>query len=130
MSINNGYDVAGIISDYIGYKQKSLYYHKKKNDAEKEYNKLLTISGGETRTFSLEEANNIYSAYREMLVNEEQLKAAEEEFTKADESLKELGQILFHGTITAQITAPSLNGEPASTKQVTVSFPNGQALVI
>lgn len=130
MSMNNGCDVSEIISGYIGYKQKSLYYHKKKNDAEKEYNKLLSISGGETKTFSLDEANNIYKAYQEMLKNEDYLKIAEEEFNKADERLKELGQILFHGTITAQVTAPSLNGEPASAKQVTVSFPNGQALVI
>ena len=38
-------EVEKIISDYIEQKQRSHYYHKKKNDAEKEYNKLLVSFG-------------------------------------------------------------------------------------
>ena len=119
-----------IIQDYIEQKQKSLYYHKKKNDAEKEYNKLLVSCGGEEKNFSLEEANKIYRAFKEMQVNEEYLKNAEVKFNEADEKLKELGNILFHASITADIIIPPINGEGVISKQVTVSFPNGQALVI
>ena len=123
-------EVEKIISDYLEQKQRSHYYHKKKNDAEKEYNKLLVSFGGEAKNFSLEEANKIYHAFREIQVNEEHLKNAEEKFNAADEKLKELGHILFHATITADIVIPPVNGEGLISKQVTVSFPNGQALVI
>jgi len=123
-------EVEKIIRDYIEQKQKSLYYHKKKSDAEKEYNKLLVSYGGEEKNFSLEEANKIYLAFKEMQVNEEHLKNAEDKFNEADENLKELGHILFHATITADIIIPPINGEGVISKQVTVSFPNGQALVI
>ena len=122
--------VEKMISDYIEQKQRSSYYHKKKNDAEKEYNKLLVSFGGETKNFSLDEANKIYQAFREMQINEEQLKIALDKFNDADEKLKELGHILFHATITANIAIPPVNGEDVISKQVTVSFPNGQALVI
>ena len=123
-------DVEKIIQDYMEQKQKSYYYHKKKNDAEKEYNKLLVSSGGESKNFSLEEANKIYKAFKEMQVNEEHLKTAEVKFNEADEKLQELGRILFHATIIADIMIPPVNGEAVTTKQVTVSFPNGLALVI
>ena len=123
-------EVEKIISDYLEQKQRSHYYHKKKNDAEKEYNKLLVSFGGEAKNFSLEEANKIYHAFREIQLNEEHLKNAEEKFNAADEKLKELGHILFHATITADIVIPPVNGEALISKQVTVSFPNGQALVI
>ena len=123
-------EVEKIISDYIEQKQRSHYYHKKKNDAEKEYNKLLVSFGGEAKNFSLDEANKIYHAFKEIQINEEHLKNAEDKFNAADEKLKELGHILFHATITADITIPPVNGEPVISKQVTVSFPNGQALVI
>ena len=123
-------EVEKIISDYIEQKQRSHYYHKKKNDAEKEYNKLLVSFGGEAKNFSLDEANKIYHAFKEIQVNEEHLKNAEEKFNAADEKLKELGHILFHATITADIMIPPVNGETVISKQVTVSFPNGQALVI
>ncbi|HEX6849459.1 MAG TPA: hypothetical protein VF144_20880 [Chitinophagaceae bacterium] len=128
--MNSGSEVEKIIQDYIGYKQISHYYHKKKNDAEKEYNKLLVSCGGENKHFSLEQANKIYEAFKEMQINEEHLKTAEEKFNEADEKLKELGSILFHASITADIMIPPLNGEGFVSKQVTVSFPNGQALVI
>ena len=123
-------EVEKIISDYLEQKQRSHYYHKKKNDAEKEYNKLLVSFGGEVKNFSLEEANKIYHAFREIQLNEGHLKNAEEKFNAADEKLKELGHILFHATITADIVIPPVNGEALISKQVTVSFPNGQALVI
>ena len=128
--MNTGSEVEKIIRDYIEQQRKSQYYHRKKNDAEKEYNKLLVNFGGEAKNFSLEEANKIYQAFREIRINEEQLKSAEDKFNDADEKLKELGHILFHATITANIMIPPVNGEAVVSKQVTVSFPNGQALVI
>jgi hypothetical protein len=128
--MNTGSEVEKIISDYIEQKQKSQYYHRKKSDAEKEYNKLLVNFGGEAKNFSLEEANKIYHAFREIQINEEKLKSAEDKFNDADEKLKELGHILFHATITADIKIPPVNGEAGVSKQITVSFPNGQALVI
>jgi hypothetical protein len=128
--MNTASEVENIIQDYIEQKQKSHYYHKRKNDAEKEYNKLLVSCGGEEKNFSLEEANNIYRAFKEMQVNEEFLKNAENKFNEADEKLKELGNILFHASITADIMIPPINGEGIVSKQVIVSFPNGQALVI
>lgn len=128
--MNAASEVEKIISDYIEQQRKSQYYHRKKNDAEKEYNKLLVNFGGEAKNFSLEEANKIYQAFREIQINEEQLKSAEDKFNDADEKLKELGHILFHATITANISIPPVNGEEVISKQITVSFPNGQALVI
>ena len=128
--MNTGSEVENIIRDYIEQQRKSQYYHKKKNDAEKEYNKLLVNFGGEAKNFSLEEANRIYQAFREIQINEEKLKNAEDKFNDADEKLKELGHILFHATITADIMIPPVNGEEVVSKQIRVSFPNGQALVI
>jgi hypothetical protein len=128
--MNDVSEVEKIIQDYVEQKQKSNYYHKKKNDAEKEYNKLLVSSGGEAKNLSAEEANKIYRAFREMEFNQEHLKKAEDKFNEADEKLKELGRILFHATITADIIVPPINGEAMISTQVTVSFPNGQALVI
>lgn len=122
-------EVGKIIQDYVEQKHRSHYYHKKKNDAEKEYNKLLVTCGGESKNFSLEEANKIYHAFKEMQINEEHLKSAEDKFNEADEKLKELGSILFYASITADILVPPVNGEGVIPKQVTVSFPNGQAVV-
>ena len=130
MIMNSVSEVENIIQDYIEQKQKSHYYHKRKSDAEKEYNKLLVSCGGEEKNFSLEEANKIYKAFKEIQLNEEHLKNAEDKFNEADEKLKELGSILFHASITADIMIPPINGEGVISKQVTVSFPNGQALVI
>ena len=130
MSIHAVSEVEKIIQEYIEQKQKSHYYHKRKNDAEKEYNKLLVSCGGEEKNFSLDQANKIYQAFKEMQVNEELLKNAEDKFNEADEKLKELGSILFHASVTAEIKIPPVNGEGFISKQITVSFPNGQALVI
>lgn len=129
MIMNSVSEVERIIQDYMEQQQKSHYYHKKKNDAEKEYNKLLVSGGGEEKNFSLEEANKIYHAFKEMQSNEEHLKNAEDKFNEADEKLKELGTILFHASITADIKIPPINGEGIITKQVTVTFPGGQVLV-
>jgi len=129
MITNTGSEIEKIIQDYIEQQRRSHYYHKKKTDAEKEYNKLLVSSGGETKSFSLEEANKIYKAFKEIEINEEYLKEAENKFIEADEKMKELGHILFHATITADITIPPINGEQVISKQVTVSFPNGQVFV-
>jgi len=129
MITNSSLEIEKIIQDYIEQQRKSNYYHRKKTDAEKEYNKLLVSSGGETKNFSLEEANKIYKAFKEIEVNEEYFKEAENKFNVADEKMKELGHILFHATISAEITIPPINGEQVITKQVTISFPNGQVVV-
>ena len=129
MITNGGLEIEKIIQDYIEQQRRSHYYHKKKTDAEKEYNKLLVSGGGEEKNFSLEEANKIYKAFKEIEINEEYLKEAENKFNEADEKMKELGHILFHATITADITIPPINGEQVISKQLTVSFPNGQVFV-
>ena len=128
-AITNGSAVEKLIVDYIEQHQKSLYYHKKKTDAEKEYNKLLAISGGEEKNFSLDEADKIYKAYQDMIVNDEQSKLAESKFSESYEKLRELGRVLFHASITADIIIPPVNGGLASQKRVIVTFPNGEVFV-
>ena len=130
MISNPASEVEKLIVDYIGQQQKHLYHHKKKTDAEKEYNKLLAISGGEQKRFSLDEADKIYRAYNDILVNEEQSKLAENRFEESYEKLKELGRVLFHASISADVTIPPVNGGVPTTKQVTVTFPNGEVLVV
>ena len=122
-------EVEMIIKDYIQYQSHYLSYHKKKNDAEKEYNKLLVISGGEDKNFTLGEAELIYMAYREMLLNEEQSRIAETRFMEAEAKLKEIGRILFQASITAEISIPQVNGTPYQTKQVMVTYQNGEVVV-
>jgi len=127
--IPNGSEVEKLIVDYIAQQQKSLYHHRKKTDAEKEYNKLLTISGGEEKRFSLEEADKIYKAYKEILVNEEQSMMAETKFNESYEKLKELGRVLFYASITADVIVPPVNGGVPVQKTITVTFPNGEVFV-
>jgi hypothetical protein len=127
--IPNNSAVEKLIVDYVEQQQRSLYHHKKKTDAEKEYNKLLTISGGEEKNFSLEEADKIYKAYQEILLNEEQSKLAEEKFNESYEKLRELGQVLFYASITADIIVPPVNGGLPIQKKVTVTFPNGEVFI-
>ena len=122
-------EIEKIIKDYIEYHSDFLSFHKKKNDAEKEYNKLLVNSGGEDKNFTLNEAELIYRAYQEMLVNEEQSKIAQTRFIDAEEKLKEIGRILFQATITAEISIPPVNGTPHHTKQVMVTYQNGEVVV-
>ena len=130
MTANPGSEVEKLIVDYIEQQQKHLYHHKKKTDAEKEYNKQLTISGGEEKRFSLAEADKIYKAYNDILINEEQSTLAETRFNESYEKLKELGRVLFHASITANIIIPPVNGGVPAAKQVTVTFPNGEVLVV
>jgi hypothetical protein len=129
MFANPGSEVEKIIVNFIDQKQRSLYHHKKKNDAEKEYNKLLAISGGAEKIFSLDQADKIYRAYQDILLNDEQSKLAENSFNESYEKLKELGQILFYASITADITIPPVNGGLSTAKQITVTFPNGEVVV-
>lgn len=124
---NPGSEIEKMIIDYIEQRQKHLDHHKKKTDAEKEYNKLLATCGGQEKKFSLDQANKIYKAYQEILINDEQSKLAEASFNQTYAKLKELGRILFHASITADII--TINGEASIAKQVTVSFPNGEVLV-
>lgn len=127
--IPNNSVVQKLIVEYVEQQQKSLYHHKKKTDAEKEYNKLLTIFGGEEKNFSLDEADKIYIAYQEILVNEELSRLAEEKFNESYQKLKELGRVLFYATITADIIVPPVNGGLPAQKKVTVTFPNGEVFV-
>ncbi|HJS54594.1 MAG TPA: hypothetical protein VJ765_08630 [Chitinophagaceae bacterium] len=130
MITNPNSEVEKLIIDFIEQRQKSLYHHKKKTDAEKEYNKLLANSGGEEKNFSLEQADKIYKAYQEILKNEEQSKLAENRFEESYAKLKELGQILFYATITADVIIPPVNGGVPAAKQVMVTFPNGEVNVV
>jgi len=127
--VANGSQVEKLIVEYIEQQQRSLYYHKKKTDAEKEYNKLLAISGGQEKNFSLDEANNIYKAYQEMIANEEQSKIAESKFNDSYEKLKELGRVLFYASITADLIISPVNGGLTTQKKITVTFPNGEVFV-
>jgi hypothetical protein len=127
--IPNNSAVEKLIIDYVEQQQRSLYHHKKKTDAEKEYNKLLTISGGEEKNFSLDEADKIYKAYQKILINEEQSKLAEEKFSDSYEKLRELGRVLFYASITADIIVPPVNGGLPIQKKVTVTFPNGEVFI-
>ena len=122
-------EVEKIIKDYIKYHSDFLSFYKKKNDAEKDYNKLLVNSGGEDKNFTLDEAELIYKAYQGMLINDEQSKLAQMRFIDAEEKLKEIGRILFQATITAEISIPPVNGTPQHTKQVMVTYHNGEVVV-
>jgi len=124
-----GSEIEKIIIDYIEQRQKHLYHHNKKTDAEKEYNKLLAISGGQEKQFSLEQADKIYKAYQDILINEEQSKSAEAKFNETYAKLKELGRILSHASITGEIITISDNNGTSVSKRVTVTFPNGEVLV-
>ena len=126
----SGSEIESIIIDYIELRQKHLYHYNKKTDAEKEYNKLLTIFGGQEKQFSLEQAGKIYKAYQDILINEEQSKFAESKFNETYAKLKELGRILSHASITGDIITVSDNNNGTSvSKRVTVTFPNGEVLV-
>jgi len=129
MIVKPGSEVEKMIFDFIEQRQLSLHHHKKKSDAEKEYNKLLANSGGEEKNFSLDQADKIYKAYQEILINEEQSKLAEDKYNQSYEKLKDLGRILFYANITADITMPSANGGGPVAKQVMVSFPNGEVFI-
>lgn len=126
---NNASGIETIIRNYIESKDRSHLLVKRKNDLEKEYNKLLTIHSGEEKNYTLEHADKIYDAYREMIVCSEEAGIAAARFTDAEEKLNELGAILFEATINAEISMPEKDGEPVTKKPVRVSWYNGQAIV-
>ncbi len=122
--------IENIIKDYIEHRDKSLYYGKKRIDAEKEYNKLLTKYDGEEKHYSLENANNIYKAYCDMIAFGEESVSAQNRFLESEEKLKEIGQILFEATITADIAmTPAINGGMPGTRTVRVTYNHGQVMV-
>jgi len=129
MNANTVPGVETLIKDYMECKDKSLFFGKKRMDAEKEYNKLLTKYNGEVKSYSLEQANSIYKTYFDMLAFGEEAKKAETRFFEAEEKLKELGRILFDATISAQIFITPMNGDTPYTKTVTVTYDNGQVIL-
>lgn len=121
--------IESLIRDYIEQKEKSMFYGKKRLDAEKEYNRLLTNYDGEAKHYSLEQADKIYKAYLEMIANGEESSQASARFEEAAEKLREVGQILFEATINAQIVMKPVNGDAAATRSVRVTYNNGQVIV-
>jgi hypothetical protein len=118
-----------LIRDYIEQKEKSMFYGKKRLDAEKEYNKLLTNYDGEAKHYSLEQADKIYKAYLEMISYGEESSQARLCFDQAEEKLRDVGQILFDATVNAVISMKPLNGDSATTRSVRVTYINGQVVV-
>lgn len=122
-------NIESIIRNYIESKDRSISLARKKNDLEKEYNKLLTVHSGEEKNYTLEHADKIYQVYQEMILSSEEATIAEGRFTDAEEKLNELGAILFEATINAEISLPEKNGNSIVKKPVRVSWYNGQAVV-
>lgn len=98
-------------------------------DAEKEYNKLLTTCNGGTRHYRLDEADTIYMAYLNMISYGEEADIARNRFIEMEQKLKEIGEILFEASITAEIPVHSSDGNSHSAKTITVTFNNGQVIV-
>jgi hypothetical protein len=122
-------EIEKIIKDYIELREISRLYAKKRNDLEKEYNKLLTIHNGEGKNYSLDQADKIYKVYCEMISCEEQLKIAGDSFNEAENKLKEIGRILYEATIHAEISLPAINGTGPHTRAVMVSYNNGEVYI-
>ena len=120
--------VENIIRDYIEQRERSQFYGRKKLDSEKEYNKLLAKFNGEENHYSLDQANTIYKAYQDMLINGEQSTVAQTRFAEAEEKLIEVGKILFEATINAEIEVESMRGEPTRIA-VRVDYRNGNVVV-
>ena len=117
-----------ILKEYLEQRQNFLSYTKKRNDTEKEYNKLITCYNGEANTYSLVQADKIYRTYLDVIDFEEQSKNAERKFHEAEEKLKEIGRILFEATIHAEVAVP-VNGGAYDVKKLTVRFLNGQVQI-
>jgi hypothetical protein len=126
---HNNSEIEKIIKDYIELQEMSRLYSKKRSDLEKEYNKLLTNANGEEKNYSLEQADKIYQTYCDMLACEQQSKIANDSFIEAENKLREIGRILYEATIHAEISLPAINGTPARTKAVMVSYNNGQVYI-
>lgn len=120
--------VENIIRDYIEHRERSQFYGRKKMDAEKEYNKLLAKFNGEENHYSLDQANTIYRAYQDMVINGEQSTIAQSRFAEAEEKLIEVGRILFEATINAEIEVESMRGEPTRIA-VRIDYRNGNVVV-
>ncbi|MEO5564091.1 MAG: hypothetical protein ABIR18_11665 [Chitinophagaceae bacterium] len=129
MMANHSNSIESIIKDYLEHKEKSAVHGKKRLDAEKEYNKLLTKYNGEAKHYSLDQADSIYKAYLEMIANGEKSSLAQAKFTEAEEKLREVGKILFEATISAEIVLGPTNGEMPSTRSVRVDYHNGNVVV-
>ena len=127
--MNANSDVEKTIKDYIVLQEMFRLYSKKRNDLEKEYNKLLTNYNDGEKNYSLEQADNIYKVYAEMISCEEQAKIANENFNEAESELKKIGLILYEASIHAEISLPAINGTPTRTKSVVVAFNNGGVTV-
>ena len=118
------------ILEYIEYKERSMLFGKKRLDAEKEYNRMLTGYTGESKNYTLDQANKIYSCYLEMQHFGSEAEAAAERFQAAEEKLREIGQILFEASISADIPNPAeTNEDGPGWRTVTVAYHNGQVSV-
>ncbi|TMI97813.1 MAG: hypothetical protein E6H06_00840 [Bacteroidetes bacterium] len=129
MIANSRSEVEKTIKDYIVLQEMFRLYAKKRNDLEKEYNKLLANYNEGENNYSLDQADKIYNVYREMISCEEQSKIANDNFGEAENELKKIGQILYEATIHAEISLPAINGTAAHTRSVTISFSNGGVTV-
>ena len=129
MIANSRSEVEKTIKDYIVLQEMFRLYAKKRNDLEKEYNKLLANYNEGENNYSLDQADKIYNVYREMISCEEQSKIANDNFGEVENELKKIGQILYEATIHAEISLPAINGTAAHTRSVTISFSNGGVTV-
>jgi len=127
--LNANSNLEKTITDYIVLQEMFRLYSKKRNDLEKEYNKLLTNYNDGEKNYSLEQADNIYKVYSEMISCEEQAKIANENFNEAEIELIKIGQILYEASVHAEISLPAINGTPARTKSIVVVFNNGGVTV-
>jgi hypothetical protein len=127
--LNANSNLEKTIKDYIVLQEMFRLYSKKRNDLEKEYNKLLTNYNDGEKNYTLEQADNIYKVYSEMISCEEQAKIASENFNEAEIELIKIGQILYEASVHAEISLPAINGTPARTKSIVVVFNNGGVTV-
>jgi hypothetical protein len=123
--LNANSNLEKTITDYIVLQEMFRLYSKKRNDLEKEYNKLLTNYNDGEKNYTLEQADNIYKVYSEMISCEEQAKIANDNFNEAEIQLVKIGQILYEASVHAEISLPAINGTPARTKSIVVTFNNG-----
>jgi hypothetical protein len=119
-------EIEKTIRDYIELREMSGFYAKKRNDLEKEYNKLLTNHNGEAKNYNLDQADKIYKVYCEMISCGEQARIAGDSFNEAENKLKEIGSILYEATIHAQISLQAIDGGEPRIRSVMVSYNNGQ----
>ncbi|HEX2629973.1 MAG TPA: hypothetical protein VHM26_13200 [Chitinophagaceae bacterium] len=121
--------IEAIIREYIESKEMSYVAGKKRIDAEKEYNRLLTKYNGESKTYSLDQANRIYKAFHDMHHYEELASSAQTRFLESERQLREVGEILFHASITAEMPITPADGSAAVMKEITVNFNHGNVVV-